>query len=343
MQKILKLILFITLVTNIVFINLSTPAMAAIAKPFSERSDVSAFIDQMVDKHQFDRQSLVELFNNFNLQSDILAKMTYPAEAKPWSHYRKLFITEKRIDQGVEFWNEHKQTLAQVENEYGIPAEIIVSILGVETNYGKTQGHYPVFDTLTTLAFNYPERSKFFLSELQELLLLSRENQLNTQNLYGSYAGAFGQPQFMPSAYRYYAIDYTNKQQKDLVNNADDSIASIANFLKKHGWNSEQSWIATPVDVTKQPDEKYMAKTRKPLYELAVLEEQGIKPMQKVPSTMKAHLIALDTESNPQYWIGFENFYVIMSYNPRVNYAMAVYQLSDILKEKVTNPTSTQG
>ena len=154
----------------------SSNALAVISKPFSQRSDVSAFIDEMVKNHQFDRATLNTLFDNVTLQSDILAKISYPIEAKSWSDYSKLFLTEKRINEGVEYWNAHEKTLNQVEKQYGVPAHVIVSILGIETNYGKTQGRYPVLDTLTTLAFNYPARSHFFKYELQQFLLLAREN-----------------------------------------------------------------------------------------------------------------------------------------------------------------------
>jgi membrane-bound lytic murein transglycosylase B len=301
------------------------------ATSFSHRADVSAFIDDMVKNDQFDRSTLTTLFDHVTLQPEILVKMSSPIEAKSWDQYSRLFITEKRIAEGVSYWTEHADTLAAVEKQYGVPTPVIVSILGIETNYGKTQGNYPVFDTLTTLAFDSPSRNHFFKSELKHFLLLARENHFDPNSLRGSYAGAIGQPQFMPSSYRQYAVDFKQNQQKDLLGSSEDSIASIANFLKKHGWQPQQQ-IVTPATLQKTHNKKYLKKTTRPKVSVATLEKNGIQPQQKTPPAMKAMVITLNPQTQPQYWLGFENFYVIMRYNPRVNYAMAVYQLSEKIR-----------
>ncbi len=305
----------------------STAKSATAEKPFSQRKDVKQFIDMMVKKYHFDRQELVTLFNRIHIQPAVIHSIKHPAEKANWHRYERIFMTPKRINEGVQFWQQHEKTLTKAEKEYGVPASIIVAIIGVETYYGERQGTYPVFDALATLAFGYEARAPFFKSELKEYLLLSRENQLDPGALLGSYAGAMGAPQFMPSSYRHYAVDYSGSGSKNLQDDYEDVIGSVANYLKQKGWHANMP-IATRATVTNPKPQSLQTTSLKPTASLKALAKQGVKPIKPYPSTYDAKFIILEGGKKPQYWLGFHNFYVITRYNASVNYAMAVYQLS---------------
>ena len=200
----------------------------------------------MVTKHQFDESELDDLFETVEIKQDILKRIASPSEGLPWYKYRKIFLTEARIDAGVQFWRDNAPALAAAEQQYGVPAEIIVAIIGVETLFGKNTGNHRVIDALSTLAFAYPPRSKFFLGELENFLLLCRDEHINPADPVGSYAGAMGMPQFMPSSFRTYAVDFDNDNRRDIWHNNSDVIASVANYFAKHHWQTGQA-IAVPV------------------------------------------------------------------------------------------------
>ncbi|MCK5190946.1 MAG: lytic murein transglycosylase, partial [Methylococcales bacterium] len=202
-------------------------ALAAI----EETELFNGFVSNMVEKHQFDDAELKQLFQAVDIKGNIIKAMERPAEGMPWYKYRKIFMTDKRIKGGVKFWQENEVTLSEVESKTGVPAEIIVAIIGVETQYGGNTGHHRVIDALSTLGFAYPKRSKFFLSELENFLILCREEKMNPLEPTGSYAGAMGIPQFMPSSYRAYAADFENDKKRDIWNNPADAIASVANYF----------------------------------------------------------------------------------------------------------------
>lgn len=305
---------------------ITTPTFAKTEKPFSQRADVAKFINQMVTKHQFKRNDLVKLFDQVKVQKKILHNIAKPYEAKPWHVYRKIFLNQKRIELGAKFWREHETLLKKAEQQYGVPAQMIVAILGVETYYGQRQGSHRVLDALSTLAFDYPKRSRFFRRELSQFLLLTREQKLNPLAIQGSYAGAIGQPQFMPSSYRHYAVDYTGSGQADLLNNTSDVIASVANYFNKHGWQANQPVVEPAVRINKARWVNFAAK--RPKYRIKTLEKYGYEPTQQPEDNPLAGVIKLKTENKPEYWIGFNNFYVITRYNTSKLYAMAVYQLS---------------
>ncbi|MEO0369611.1 MAG: lytic murein transglycosylase B, partial [Pseudomonadota bacterium] len=194
------------------------------------------FVEDMVSEHNFDRAEVEALLNKAKMSDTVLEAIQRPWEAKPWHQYYPIFLTEKRVQKGVEFWNSYADDLQRAEAELGVPAEMIVAIIGVETFYGTYKGKYSVLDALFTLGFHYPPRAKFFRSELQQYMLLSREENFDPLELKGSYAGAMGLGQFISSSYRHYAIDFDGDGVRDLLNNPVDAIGSVANYFKKHGW-----------------------------------------------------------------------------------------------------------
>ena len=213
-----------------------------------QRKDVQRFINKMVKQSHFDRKQLVAIMKEAQFQPQIIESMDKPFEKKTWDVYKALFLTPQRVQAGIEFWQANQKTLERAEREYGVPPQIIVAIIGVETLYGKHQGNYRVLDALTTLAFNYPKRAPFFTKELGEFLLLCREQHVPANQYTGSYAGAMGKPQFMPSSYRFYAVDFTGNGQRDLMNDDRDAIGSVANYFHKHGWKLNED-VAQPVNM----------------------------------------------------------------------------------------------
>ncbi|MFZ4077603.1 MAG: lytic murein transglycosylase B, partial [Legionellaceae bacterium] len=207
------------------------------------RKDVQAFIQSMVDQHGFKRDQLVSVFREAQYQPKIIESMDRPYEKKTWTVYKSLFLTPERVEAGLEFWRDNKETLARAEKVFGVPAPVIVAIIGVETLYGKHQGTYRVLDALTTLAFNYPKRAEFFTKELKEYLLLCRDHHVSPAQYMGSYAGAMGKPQFMPSSYRFYAVDFSGNQRPNLMSNDEDVIGSVANYFHQHGWKMNEDVV----------------------------------------------------------------------------------------------------
>jgi len=302
----------------------------------AHRESINAYIEEVAQQHDYSVETLKKYLGSSEYRQDILDAITHPAEAKPWYFYRSFFANDpKRLNNGLAFWKKHEQTLKQAEDKFGVPAQYIVAILGIESMYGEIQGKYRVLDALSTLAFAHPTRGKFFRDELTEYLLLLREHQFSPDDLYGSYAGAFGQAQFMPSSYRNFAISADSKGHSDLVHNADDAIFSIANYLRKNGWVPTQP-VASKTKVTGQKYKDVVAKSRR--YKLNLTQNQlaelNIKPDPNVPLDTKAMLIELQSNKlQKEYWLGFQNFYAITRYNPSANYAMAVYMLGNNLEK----------
>lgn len=303
-------------------------------KPLSARPEVKTFIKMMVTKHHFNEAKLTKLINSAKIQPSILKAIAKPAEKLTWERYEPIFLTPKRIDEGVAFWKQNKAALAKAEKEYGVPAEIIVAIIGVETFYGKQAGQYSVLDSLVTLGFEYPPRAKFFLSELEEFLLLAREQHWDPTQIKGSYAGAMGKPQFIASSYRRYAIDFHKKGNRDLINNVDDAIGSVANYFKLNGWKQgEPVVLAAQVKGDKFKSLIASSNNPKPDQTLAKMAPLGVACSQKsIDKNKPFALIGLEGKSGPEYWLGAHNFYVITRYNRSSLYAMAVYNLSEKIK-----------
>jgi membrane-bound lytic murein transglycosylase B len=295
------------------------------------RPEVTQFINEMVSEHNFDKQSLTEAFSKVELSKSIVKAISRPAEAKPWYKYRPIFLTKDRTRLGVKFIQENEQALRRAEQVYGVPIEIITAIIGVETRYGKHAGNYKVINSLSTLAFNYPKRSKFFRSELKQFFLLAREQKMDVHSVMGSYAGAMGIPQFISSSYRHYATDFDGDEFIDIWQNPDDAIGSVGNYFKVHGWQPGKA-IATLADVK---GDKYLAALSKglePHLQEFELEQYAITAEQTPPEGSKIKLLEYEQKNGSEFWLGFDNFYVITRYNHSALYAMAVYQLAIEIK-----------
>lgn len=306
----------------------------AAAGSLTQRPDFKSFVHQMVKRHQFNGKLLDQMFRKVNLQPSIIEAITRPAEAKPWYQYRPIFLTQKRIDGGVKFWNRHQDALRRAQEKYGVPPQVIVAILGVETRYGRHMGNYRVLDALATLAFDYPARGSFFRSELEQYLLMTREEQIDPLKMKGSYAGAMGLPQFIASSFRSYAVDFDGDGRRDLWDSEVDVIGSVANYFKRHGW-SRGSPIAIPVEVHGKSYNSLLDKGLKPETPLGQFKKLGVSVPKGYDKSAEASLIELEDEHGNEYWAGMNNFYVITRYNHSALYAMAVYQLSEeILKAR---------
>ncbi|MEC9412819.1 MAG: lytic murein transglycosylase B [Pseudomonadota bacterium] len=299
--------------------------------------DVEQFIDEMVAKHGFDRAELENVFDQVEVKDAILKAISRPAEkSKPWYEYRNIFITDSRINGGYEFWQQHKEALEAAEKQYGVPAEIIIAILGVETRYGQHMGGYRVIDALSTLAFRYPPRSPFFRSELEKFLVLTHEEKISELEPVGSYAGAMGLGQFMPSSYLAYAVDFDGDGHRDIWTNPTDAIGSIANYLKLHGWVPGQS-IVHPTQASKLLPQAMLANDLKPAFTRQQLQEAGFSLSQLPAGQDVLSVVGLTQQDGEEYWLGRQNFYAITRYNHSRMYAMAVYQLAQAIREKMDN------
>lgn len=303
----------------------SSPGTAS--ENLAQRPDVRTFIRDMSRKHHFSAAELKRIFEDVTIQEKILEAMAKPYEAKPWHVYRKLFLTETRIQNGVDFWNRNTGALATAARRYGVPAEVVVAIIGIETSYGQSPGKYRVIDALSTLAFAYPKRAAFFRRELEEFLVLCREERMNPASPMGSYAGAMGMPQFMPSSYRKYAADGDGDQRRDIWNNPADAIASVARYFAVHGWQADQP-VAFPATVNGAAHDGLVGSSLKPTRTVREWLSLGVDSRGSLPSNVKAALVKLDEETGPAYWLGLQNFYVITRYNHSPLYAMAAYELS---------------
>lgn len=311
------------------------PALAAppLDDTLAGRADVQDFIREMSRKHRFDPETLRAVFSRAQDQPKIIEAITRPAEAKPWRDYRRIFLTERRIEGGVAFWQTHAGALARAEREYGVPAEIIVAIIGVETLYGGNTGSWRVLEALATLGFDYPRRADFFRRELEEYLLLTREEGIDPLSLKGSYAGAMGLPQFIPSSYRAYAVDFDGDRHRDLWSNPVDAIGSVANYLARHRWQAGEP-VAAPARVDGQAYKAVLAGELKPSLSLGQLAQRGVTWETAAKADEQAILLELDGEAGPEHWLGFNNFYAITRYNHSPLYAMAVYQLSREIRSR---------
>ena len=307
---------------------------AEAAKRYAARKDVREFIAQMVDKHGFAREELQALFRHARFQPAIIKAITPPTEprARSWQAYRALFLTRERIDAGVEFRERQREALERAAKLYGVPEEIIVAIIGVETVYGRNTGSYRVIDALATLAFDYPPRAAFFRGELENYLLYAREAGIDTLAVKGSYAGAIGIPQFMPGSYLRYAVDLDGDGKPDLSNSYADAIGSVANFLKAHGWETGQG-IAYPAQVQGEDYRRLIDAGIKPAYRCAELARFGVSAEAESGADALCALIELATpDAASEYLAALTNFYVLTRYNRSSMYAAAVLQLAQAVK-----------
>ncbi|MEL7310543.1 MAG: lytic murein transglycosylase B [Pseudomonadota bacterium] len=298
----------------------------------TDRDDVASFIDALVTEENFAREELVALLQNAEVKPKILEAISRPAEKrKAWHEYRDIFIQDKRINAGVEFWNTHAETIDRISQETGVPGEILVGIIGVETYYGRITGSYRVLDALVTLGFDYPPRAKFFRKELREFLLLAREESVPVDAALGSYAGAMGSPQFIPSSYRAYAVDADDDGRRDLFDSWTDILGSVANYFVRHRWQAGEPVVAPAAldgEFSGEIPSKNLLKADSTVGEL---ERVGvvIDASQPLAADMPARLIAMEGKQGPEYRVGLHNFYVITRYNRSAMYALAVWQLGN--------------
>ncbi len=302
---------------------------------YRDRADVAAFIVQMASRSDYSEQELVELFSTVSKQDHLFELLNKPAEKElQWYQYRPIFIKEKRIDLGVKFWREHQQLLSEVSTKTGVPEQIIIAVIGVETFYGIYKGKDPVLDSLVTLAFDYPKRGEFFTRELEQFLLLVKEQNLDPVNLRGSYAGAMGMPQFISSSYRSYAVDFDGDGQANLFDSVADITASVANYFVKHGWRANEA-VAGPLTALENNTIEKLEPGVKPIYKWSDLAQNGLQSNTLLDPDTAVALVKLEQRHQPEYWAGLQNFYVITRYNHSELYAMAVYQLSLLIKARM--------
>jgi membrane-bound lytic murein transglycosylase B len=299
-----------------------------------KKKAAQAFVQDMVKKHGFKREDVELSLKESAYQPRIVDSMNRPYEKKDWDAYSAIFLTPERLKGGLAFWQANQETLAKAEARFGVPASVIVAILGVETKYGKMQGNYRVLDALSTLAFYYPKRAPYFTRELEEYLLLCREHKVPATTYVGSYAGAMGQPQFMPSNYRVYAVNAGEAGHPDLIHENNDVILSVANYFKRHGWH-QGGEVVEPAVVEGKDFEALKTNGRKANYAYDYLVKLGVHPVKVLEHPPeKAGLIEVNLADHKQgYWVAYPNFYVITRYNTSPQYALVVHLLSEQLEQ----------
>lgn len=321
-------------IVSFLLIGISTLSFATTTESIPPRPTkaINAFIHQTAKKYNFNKKQLTLILSKAKYDPKVIQWITYPFEKKPWDFYRQFFIKPERIENGVKYWKENKKLLTEIASHYHVDPSVIVAIIGIESDYGTKVGKYGVLDALVTLSFYYPKRQAFFKSELTQFLLLTRHEKLNPETLKGSYAGALGIPQFMPSTYRYYGVDYSKNSSIDLFTNHADAIASIANYLSKSGWKNGAP-IAVKAKTPKKVPARLISKTGIPRYTLSQFKHHRITPIAMKPKQLKAALIKMQNTDSVEYWLVFRNFRAIMKYNPRTTYALAVFELSRAIKK----------
>jgi membrane-bound lytic murein transglycosylase B len=303
---------------------------------FSQRPEVRAFIREMVERHAFVDSELAFLFSRARRQESVLKAIVPPKEPRErsWLAYRERFLSESRIAEGVEFWRRNAAALERAAQEHGVPPEIVVAIIGVETVYGRNAGSFRVIDALSTLAFDYPPRADYFRGELEQYLLYAREASLDVFSVRGSYAGAIGIPQFMPTSYRKWAVDYDGDGAIDLRASAADAVGSVANFLRAHGWRRGEQ-VQLPAQVTGDAHRRMLEAGVEPSVALGELRSHGVETRSSLPVETLVALIDLVSPGAPtEYRLGLRNFYVLTRYNRSSHYAASVYDLAQEIKAR---------
>lgn len=304
------------------------------AESFAGDAETGRFIAEMVSRNGFNASELQQQFAAVSPNDKVLRAImpAATAERRSWARYRERFVNDRRIGRGVTFWNDHQATLARARAIYGVPEEIVVALIGVETEYGRNTGRFSVLEALATLAFRYPPRADFFRRELENFLILSRDNRLDPLAVRGSYAGAIGIPQFMPSSERRFAVDFDRDGRIDLSNSVDDAIGSVAAYLAAHDWHADEA-IARPLALTATPPQALLDAGIKPSLGNDALAALALKTAAAAPSQPWA-LVDLTTPGGAtEYWMGFDNFYAITRYNRSSFYGMAVFQLAEAIRK----------
>lgn len=305
------------------------------AGPYSETPESRDFVREMSERYGFEAERVSAILADAQRRDSILEAISRPAEKTlEWYEYRRIFMREERIEQGVGFLRKHQEAFDRAEREYGVPASIVAAIIGVETWYGTYKGKYRVLDALATLAFDYPPRSRFFRSELVQYLLMTREQGFDPMALTGSYAGAMGYGQFISSSYRHYALDFDGDDVADILTNPVDAIGSVANYFHAHRWQNGEP-VAEQVSDSLPKNSPLLTGELKPTLMVNDYQQAGINPKTDVPGDAKARAIHLLGEEGSELWLTYHNFYVITRYNHSHLYAMAVHQLAGALEERM--------
>jgi len=313
---------------------LTTTAAVAGQKESGEEPHpgATAFVDRVVAEYGLDPEHVQGVLSEARYQQSIIDAITRPAESKPWHEYRKIFITPTRISSGVEFWRANADLLEQISQRFGVPIEVMVAIVGVETSYGLNTGSYRVIDALATLGFYYPRRGAFFADELGQFLRLAEEEALPATEVRGSYAGAMGVGQFIPSSYRAYAVDMDGNGKRNLWRSLPDAMGSVANYLATHGWRADEPIVLPAQLADGPPDTDFSLKPAHTLDELAAMAVQF--DAGDLRGDTEATLLEFEQADGHEYWVGLNNFYVITRYNRSPLYAMAVTQLAGEIREQ---------
>ncbi|MDX2428511.1 MAG: lytic murein transglycosylase B [Xanthomonadales bacterium] len=325
MRKFLLLVLF------------CVPALAA------EHPGTDAFVERAVSEYGLSENEVRATLLEAEYKQSIVDAISRPAEGKPWYQYRKIFLNDKRINQGIKFWEKNQALIEAASKKFGVDEEIIVSIIGVETLYGRITGSYRIIDALVTLGFYYPQdlssdRSEFFSKELMQYMQLASEEGLPTAEVTGSYAGAMGMGQFMPSSYREYAVDFDEDGSRDLWRSTADVVGSVANYLHRHGWQPGQPVTKRAIASGDAAFDEISTRGFKPSLTVAQWREQGFISSNDLSPDLPAAVLKLKEKNRNTYWLTFKNFYVITRYNRSPRYAMAVYELSQEIKKGMDKP-----
>lgn len=330
-------------ITATIFIFLLSFSLSGLlfSQDYLNRPEFEQLVKSLENSPNLDRDRLNSLFSSVKQQPKILEAIARPAEkTKTWAEYRPIFIHQQRIDGGIAFWKEHQETLLRASEKYNVPPEIIVAIIGVETRYGTQKGGYRVIDALATLGFDYPPRSAFFYKELEQFLLLEAYARIDLEKTMGSYAGAMGYGQFIPSSYRHYAVDFNNDGKIDLLHDPVDAIGSVANYFDKHGWKKGEAVAGRARINSAHYNQEALAALLnpgplKPEHHVRDFTKYGLESVDHFAGKEIASAIKLAGIDGDEYWITLHNFYVITRYNHSRLYAMSVFQLSQLIKTKM--------
>jgi membrane-bound lytic murein transglycosylase B len=318
-------------------------AVQAQEASYVERPDVQAFIRELVARHAFDEGELQAVFTRARREDGVLTAMRMQPEvmSQSWEAYRASFVNERLVKNGAAFWREHRRALERARGAYGVPEEILVAIIGVETFYGRNTGRWRVLDALATLAFDYPPRAAYFRGELENFLIFARELGVDILDVKGSYAGAIGIPQFMPTSYLHYAVDFDGDGAADLRGNAADAIGSVANFLKQHGWRPGEP-VQRAARIKGEAFRDYADANPLPRHTLEELKQAGVAPRgAPLPSGSRAALLELNSPARPaEYRLGLQNLYVLTRYNRSLFYALTVADLAEALRAARPRPAA---
>jgi membrane-bound lytic murein transglycosylase B len=324
---------------------LASGAAQAQDMPYGKRPEVRAFVRDMAQRHGFVERELRQLFSRARRDPAVLRAIEAPRDprARSWQAYRARFVNEARVAEGVEFWRREARALGRAAEEHGVPAEIVVAIIGVETVYGRQMGTFRVIDALATLAFDYPPRARFFRSELEQYLLYVRDAELDAFSVRGSYAGAIGIPQFMPGSYRRFAVDYDGDGTPDLRASPADAIGSVANFLARHGWRRGEP-IEVPASVTGESWRRLLEAGIEPMLTLAEARRLGVETPAKLAAETPVALIDLATPGGgTEFRLGLRNFYVLTRYNRSAFYGAAVADLAALVRTARDRDSNQEG